>query len=167
MAGSWSQKKGMSTTKIHREIRKRGLLIWHFLVITALNFMWNGMKAGGRVCTRAATTAQKKASDRIWTAVRIFVDDLSEVKDKLLKAPGFDEWKEKLDGVRISYQGEVVQKAQDLTLDQILAGLPPEGYGGVVQLADLCDGPVREKLLNPESCLLRGDELPLKTGDGF
>ena len=161
LAGSWSQKKGMAHGKVHREMRKKGLLIWHFLVVTALNFLWNGMKAGGKVCHRAATKAQKMAQDRIWTAVRIFVDDVSEVKDKFVKAPGYEEWNEKLDSVRVSYQGDIIPKAQSLTLDQILPGLPPEGYGGVVQLSELCDGAVRDLLLHPEKCLLEGDELPV------
>ena len=161
LAGSWNQKKGMAHGKVHREMRKKGLLIWHFLVVTALNFLWNGMKAGGKVCHRAATKAQKMAQDRIWTAVRIFVDDVSEVKDKFVKAPGYEEWNEKLDSVRVSYQGDIIPKAQSLTLDQILPGLPPEGYGGVVQLSELCDGAVRDLLLHPEKCLLEGDELPV------
>ena len=162
LAGSWSQKKNLGHGKVHREMRKQGLLIWHFLVVTALNFLWCGMKAGGRVCVRAATAAQKSAHDRIWQAVRIFVDDVSEVKEKLVKAPSYDEWSEKLEGVRVSYHGEIIPKAQDLTLDQILPGLPPEGYGGCVQLVDLCDGIVKEKLMKPESCLLEGEELPVK-----
>ena len=78
LAGSWSQKKNLGHGKVHREMRKQGLLIWHFLVVTALNFLWCGMKAGGRVCVRAATAAQKSAHDRIWQAVRIFVDDVSD-----------------------------------------------------------------------------------------
>ncbi len=161
LAGSWGQKKGMAHSKVHREMRKQGLLVWHFLVVIALNFMWGGMKVGARICNREASSAQKMALDRIWTAVRVFVDDTSETKEKFVKAPGFDEWKEKLEGVRVSYQGEIIPKAQDLTLEQILPGLPPEGYGGVVQLAELCDGSVKEKLMNPESCLLEGEELPV------
>ena len=80
----------------------------------------------------------------------------------MMSRTSYDEWSEKLDGVRVSYHGEVIPKAQDLTLDQILPGLPPEGYGGCVQLVDLCDGIVKEKLMNPESCLLEGEELPVK-----
>ena len=80
-----------------------------------------------------------KFGSEVWTAVRVFVDDTSETKEKFVKAPGYDEWKEKLEGVRVSYQGEIIPKAQDLTLEQILPGLPAEGYGGVVQLAELCD----------------------------
>ena len=161
LAGSWGQKKVMAHSKVHREMRKQGLLVWHFLVITALNFMWGGMKVGARICNREASSAQKMALDRIWTAVRVFVDDTSEIKEKFVKAPSYDEWKEKLEGVRVLYQGEIIPKAQDLTLEQILPGLPPEGYGGVVQLAELCDGSVKEKLMNPESCLLQGEELPV------
>ena len=162
LAGSWGQKKSMTTAKVHREMRKKGMLIWHFLVVMYINFMWNGMRSTGRVCRRAATVAQKAIQDRIWTVVRVFMDDTSETSEKLLKSPGYEEWHGKLDGVRISYQGEAVPKAQLLTLEQILPGLPPEGYGGSVQLVDLCEGLTRERLMNPESCMLSGEELPLK-----
>ena len=162
LAGSWSQKKGMAHGKVHREMRKRGMLIWHFLVVMAINFMWNGMRSVGKVCWRQASKAQKMAQDRIWESIKTFMDDLSEVKEKFAKAPGYEEWTGKLDGVRISYQGEAVPKAQRLTLEQIEPGLPPEGYGGCVQLLDLVDGQVKEKLMNPEQCLLKGEELPVK-----
>ena len=162
LAGSWSQKKAMNTAKIHREMRKKGMLIWHFLVVTSINFMWNGMRSTGRVCRKKATVAQKAIQDRIWQAVRVFMDDTSETSEKLLKSPGYEEWHGKLDGVRISYQGEAVPKAQLLTLEQILPGLPPEGYGGCVQLVDLCEGLTKERLLDPEKCMLSGEELPLK-----
>ena len=162
LAGSWSQKKAMNTAKIHREMRKKGMLIWHFLVVTSINFMWNGMRSTGRVCRKKATVAQKAIQDRIWQAVRVFMDDTSETSEKLLKSPGYEDWHGKLDGVRISYQGQAVPKAQLLTLEQILPGLPPEGYGGCVQLVDLCEGLTKDRLLDPAKCVLSGEELPLK-----
>ena len=61
------------------------------------------------------------------------------------------EWGRKVGDVRISYQGEIVEKGQRLTLDQVLPGLPPAGYGASVPLVELCEGELKEKLLHPLS----------------
>ena len=61
---------------------------------------------------------------------------------------------------RISYHGEVVAKAEPLELDRILASLPPEGFGGAVSILDVCEGEVRELLMDPERSLLPDSELP-------
>ena len=127
-------------------MRRNGLLVWHFLLVGALNFMWEGSKPTGRVCHGPPSRSQQLALDRLWDAVKIFVDDTSESSEKLLKCPSCQSWPEKIEGFRVSYTGEVVCKAQELTLAQILPGLPPEGYGGCVQLVDLCEGVVKESV---------------------
>ena len=139
----------MSSSKIHREMRRNGLLLWHFLLVGALNFMWEGSKPTGRVCHGPPSRSQQLALDRLWESVKIFVDDTSESSEKLLKCPSCQSWPEKIEGFRVSYTGEVVCKAQELTLAQILPGLPPEGYGGCVQLVDLCEGVVKDRVLDP------------------
>lgn len=53
-----------------------------------------------------------------------------------------------------------MEKAQELTLRQILPGLPPAGYGGRVRLEDLCDGETKELLMDPTKALLAGADLP-------
>ena len=150
----------MKGGKVEREMRRVGLLIWHFLLCCGLNFQWTGGKSVGGVCFRDPTKVQKRCLDHLWESAKVFLDDRSEVKEKLLKVPNVGDWSSKLDGVRISYQGETVEKARDITLDQIMPGLPPEGYGGKIQLADLCEGEVKELLLQPEKCMLQGEELP-------
>ena len=92
--------------------------------------------------------------------MKTFVDDVSESKEKFIKAPSSSEWKSKLEGVKLSYQGEIVEKAQELTLEQILPGLPPPGYGGRVKLEELCDGETKDLLVNPLKALLSGPDLP-------
>ncbi len=161
LAGTWKTKQQMKGGKVAREMRRIGLLTWHFLLCCGLNFQWTGGKSVGGVCLRDPTKAQKKCLDHLWESAKLFVDDRSEVKEKLLKAPSLSDWSSKLDGVRISYQGETVEKAREVTLDQIMPGLPPEGYGGRIQLADLCDGEVKDLLLHPEKCMLQGEELPV------
>ena len=63
------------------------------------------------------------------------------------------EWPKLLKGVSIGYTGEVGDKAQWLTLEQILPGLPPEGKSACVELLDLCDGDVRACVQDPSLVL--------------
>lgn len=58
-------------------------------------------------------------------AVKVFLDDTAESKDQVPKAISVGAWGAKLGDVRVTYHGEVVEKAQALTLDQIRPGLPP------------------------------------------
>ena len=159
LAGSWAEKK-MSKDKAGRLSRKVGLLVWHGLTVTVLNFLWTGGGGKGEVAAGPPGKAQSQALDRIWELVKVFVDDNSESTSKVPRSPEMGEWGKKLGDVRVSYHGEVVEKAQRLTLDQILPGLPPMGYGASVALAELCEGEVREKLENPLGTLLPEDELP-------
>ncbi len=160
LAGTWKDKRAAGTSKVQREMRKQGLMAWHCAVTLGLNYLWSSCRSGGRVCHRKPSRAQELCQERIWQAVRHFIDDVSEVKEKLVKAPERTLWEGKLDGVKISYQGEIVEKAQPLTLDQIISGLPPSGFGGKVALADLCEGETKRLLLNPEETLLSGEDLP-------
>ena len=160
LAGTWKDKQQMKGGKVEREMRRVGLLVWHFLLCCGLNFLWTGGRSVGAVCARDPTKAQKRCLDHLWESAKSFVDDRSEVKEKLVRSPSTDEWSSKLEGVRISYHGESVEKAREITLAQIMPGLPPEGYGGRIQLADLCEGEVKELLLHPEKCMVEGEELP-------
>ena len=160
LMGTWGEKRKMNPSQIQRGMRKSGLLIWHGLVVVGLNFLWTGTKGMGKICQKPATAGQSACLQRLWESVKTFVDDTSEVKEKLVKSPGREGWKQKLDSFRVSYQGEIVEKAQSLTLAQILPGLPPVGYGGKVNIAELCDGRVKDMLLDPELVMLTGSELP-------
>ena len=93
--------------------------------------------------------------------VKAFADDSSESKSKIPRSPEMGgEWGRKIGDVRISYQGEIVEKGQRLTLDQVLPGPPPEGYGASLPLVELCEGEVREKLLNLLGNILPDEEMP-------
>ena len=161
LAGTWKTKQQMKGNRVEREMRRVGLLVWHFLLCCGLNFLWTGGRSEGAVCLRDPTKSQKRCLDHLWESAKWFVYDRSETKEKLLKAPVTSEWDSRLKGVRISYQGETAEKAREISLDQIMPGLPPEGYGGRIQLADLCEGEVKEMLLHPEKCMLEGEELPM------
>ena len=162
LAGTWKDKRAAGASKTKKEMRKVGLLVWHGLIIAGLNFLWNGGRSNGRVCTSKPSKAQLLCQDRLWEASKVFVDDASETPDKLVKAPDSEDWNNKVDKMRISYHGEVVEKAQALTLEQILPGLPPPGFGGKVPLVELCEGEVKRLLQHPEEALLEGLDLPVK-----
>eukprot|EP00435_Cladocopium_sp_Y103_P063332 s18_g24.t3 len=159
LAGTWGTKKS-GKEKAAREMRRVGLLVWHGLVVTFLNFLWSGGAPQSRMPPAEPSKGQKMAQDRLWETVKDFVDDTSEVKEKVPRSPEMGEWGTKLGDVRISYHGEVVEKAQKLTLDQILPGLPPAGFGGSVRLVELCDGELRERLEDALGNLLPEEELP-------
>ena len=159
LAGSWGSKK-TNKEKAAKEMRRVGLLVWHGMVVCLVNFLWCGRGAKGPVHRGAVSKAQKLANDRLWNLVRDFVDDHSETKEKLPRSPDMGEWGKRLGDVRISYHGEVVEKAQRLTLDQVMPGLPPQGYGASVPLIELCEGELRTRLEDPMSNLLPEEELP-------
>ena len=159
LAGTWGAKKG-SKDKAAKEMRRVGLLVWHGLATCLMNFLWSGGGAQGPVHVGPITKAQQLSLDRTWELVKDFVDDTSESKDKVPRSPEMGEWGRKLGDVKISYQGEVVEKAQRLTLDQVMPGLPPAGYGASVPLVELCDGELKEKLENPLGNLLPIEEMP-------
>ena len=159
LAGTWATKK-QNKEKAARQIRRAGMLTWHGLVVVGLNFLWTGGSKLRSVCRGEPTKAQQLALDRLWMVVKDFVDDSSESQEKVPKSPTLGEWGKKLGDVRISYHGEIIEKAQVLTLAQIMPGLPPPGYGGSVPLVELCDGELKEKLLNPLGNLLAEEEMP-------
>ena len=159
LAGSWGAKK-QNKEKAAKQIRRSGMLLWHGLVVTGINALWTGGGNSGKVHRGGPSKAQQMALARIWDVVRDFVDDRSETQEKVPRSPTLGEWGKKLGDVRISYQGEIVEKAHQLTLAQILPGLPPPGFGGSVPLVELCDGELREKLMNPEGNVLKEEEMP-------
>ena len=68
-------------------------------------------------------------------------------------------WKEELKGKRISYDGDELQTAMDMTLEQIVAGLPAAGVAASVDALSLATGEVRECLGDPARVLLRDEEI--------
>ena len=159
LAGSWANKR-QNKEKAAKAIRRIGMLVWHGLVVTALNVLWTGGGGSAQICTTEPTKSQQMALDRLWDRVRDFVDDSSESSDRVPKSPTLGEWGKKVGDVKISYTGDIIEKAHQLTLDQILPGLPPSGYGGSVPLIDLCEGELRERLLDPMGNILDVEEMP-------
>ena len=128
LAGTWKEKQALGASKTKKEMRKVGLLIWHGLVTASLNFLWSGGRTLGQIAQGTPSKAQVMCQERLWESVKVFVDDVSETAEKLVKAPDSGDWNQRLEKMRISYHGEVVEKSQSLTLEQILPGLPPPWF---------------------------------------
>jgi len=155
LMGSWSEKKKMIANQVQRGMRRTGLLIWHGLMVAGVNYLWSGCRWRARTCHRKATKAQEACLERLWKAVCLFVEDVSEIKEKLVKSPGSEDWKERLEGVRISYQGEIVEKAQELTMEQILPGFPQWDTGARWQSLTSVKGRFVSACLTQAECCWR------------
>ncbi|CAK9074894.1 unnamed protein product [Durusdinium trenchii] len=66
----------------------------------------------------------------------------------------------------IGYSGEEICKAEPLSLERMLPGLPPEGHGGSINTIDWVSGHTRYLLLNPDKCVAMdvGQTLPKLQG---
>ena len=98
--------------------------------------------------------AQEKALVRILDSLKIFMDEKTP-KVGVPRTPSGG-WKDELKKLRVSYSGEVVEKAAPLTLAQVLPGLPSVEHGGLVNILDMVDDKMRKKLENPLA-MLRSD----------
>ena len=74
---------------------------------------------------------------------------LGEEKRGVPRTPTFD-WPRSISDLSISYTGEVVKKAASLTLEQVLPGLPSREHGGLVDILEVVDERMREKLKRPD-----------------
>eukprot|EP00438_Fugacium_kawagutii_P030575 Skav232830 [mRNA] locus=scaffold2600:52216:56365:+ [translate_table: standard] len=68
------------------------------------------------------------------------------------------ELKAEMDKKRVSYTGEELSQPEQLSIEQVLPGLPPTKHGGAIPVTDWVDGRCRYYLENPEECLL--EEFP-------
>ena len=147
--GEWRE-RGETRSKAGRQLRHEGHLLWHGLVVVALNHMdgaWRKESApirGGRV-----NAAQEKALERIWKQVETF---LEEKGVKGVPRAWDGDWAERIDELRISYTGETVEKAHRLT--QALPALPKPEHGGMVRLVDVLPPDLVKVVEAPEKLVL-------------
>ena len=70
------------------------------------------------------------------------------------------DWDELLTRRLDSYAGMVTTRAHDVTCEQVIASLPPEGLAGRVNAVELTEGTLREILLDPERLVLPRSQWP-------
>ena len=150
--GDWRE-RGNTKTKASRALRNTGNLLWHGLVVVALNWMHSGGNIGEGVGPPAgrASSQQEGALRRLWELVRVFVDEKPK-KGGVPRTPQGG-WESELEALRVSYTGEVVQKARPLTLEQVLPGLPSPNHGGLVNILEVVDERLKRRLERPELML--------------
>ena len=141
-----------------RRLRAIGIAHWTFLTILGLNYMWCGLTFNeSGVCSQEAGASQLAALKHIQRSACQLVDQGDEAA--VPRTPSWD-WPEQLRTKTVSYQGETLEVAQRMTLEEVIPGLPPVGLGGSIKAEDFCRGEVRRLLLNPQLSLLPEDELP-------
>ena len=155
------KKKGLSGGAIKTAYRTTGIHCLTFCMITSLNALWSGLRKNARVHRGPVKAQQAAAVERLSDAAMYMIDSLDGVeKGPIPRTPDHD-WEAKIGSARVSYHGEIVARAEALELDRVMASLPPEGFGGAVNILDLCEDEVRSALEDPASCILPQDQLPL------
>eukprot|EP00438_Fugacium_kawagutii_P027760 Skav215993 [mRNA] locus=scaffold4693:119449:124700:+ [translate_table: standard] len=154
------KRAGMSGGAVRNAYRKVGIDCLVYCMIVGLNCMWGGLRRGTRVHQGPPRAGQLAALDRLQQAA-IYVVDSKDGAEKggIPRSPSSD-WSEVIRESSISYQGEIIEKAEPLEVDRVIASLPPEGRGGAVNILDLCEDSVKDLLSDPMKVVLPKEELP-------
>ena len=150
-------KTGATVQHLYRDV---GIDCLQFCMIVGLNLMWSGLRSGARVHGGPVRKSQSDALAHLRRAAEYVIDGKEAAPLKGVPRTPKESWESLVKDARISYHGEVIQKAEALEFDRVLPSLPPEGFGGIAELASLCEGKVKEMVLNPKLCQLEEAELP-------
>ena len=148
----------MIGNQVQSEYRRVGIDCLVFVMVTALNFLWGGLRKGSRVHSGPWRTHHHVALGHLTERAAYVIDGKDPGKKGVPRTPLHD-WSKKVKDSRISYHGEIL-KAEELEFDRVLPSLPPEGFGGVVPISDVVEGRVKELLSDPSRCVLPEKELP-------
>ena len=152
-----SGKTGATVQHLYRDV---GVDCLQFCMIIGLNLMWSGLRSGARVHGGPVRRSQSDALAHLRRAAEYVIDGKEAPPLKGVPRTPKADWETLIGDARISYHGEVIQKAEALEFERVLPSLPPEGFGGIADLASLCEGQVREMVLNPALCQLDEGDLP-------
>ena len=150
-------KTGATVQHLYRDV---GIDCLQFCMIVGLNLMWSGLRSGARVHGGPVRKSQSDALAHLRRAAEYVIDGKEAAPLKGVPRTPKEGWETLVKDARISYHGEVIQRAEALEFDRVLPSLPPEGFGGIADLASLCEGKVKEMVLNPKLCQLEEAELP-------
>ena len=154
------KKSKMSGGAIRSAYRQAGILCFTYCMTVGLNLLWAGLRKGARIPVGEGGVQQKMAIHRSKQAACYVIDSLDGVEKGAVPRTPQEGWDDKISQASVSYHGEVVARAELLELDRVVASLPPVGYGGIVDILEVCDEPVRGLLADPHRSLLEGDDLP-------
>ena len=131
---------------------------WVTIMVTVVNFLFLGLGHESSEPLEHAGplgASQVESLHRFYLAADGFVGDDKDV------LPGKD-WSSIFESKRVGYDGEVVSKAVDLTLEQVLPALPPARIGGSIPAMDIAEGHLRHLLANPSCSIKPLEEWPTK-----
>eukprot|EP00438_Fugacium_kawagutii_P010981 Skav206612 [mRNA] locus=scaffold1562:77884:84170:+ [translate_table: standard] len=154
------KRSGMTGGAVRNAYRKVGIDCLVYCMIVGLNCMWGGLRRGTRVHQGQPRAGQMAAVERLKLAAVYVIDSKDGAEKGGIPRTPTQPWEDEIRASTISYQGEIVERAEPLEVARVLASLPPEGFGGAVDILDLCEGKVKEMLSDPKKCLLPADEMP-------
>ncbi len=135
--------------------KEMALKCWMLCVIVSLNWLWSGGRPqGGEECLHRPNAAQCEALKHLEASVAYWLDQGMGPKGP--PCVPSDDWEARLKDTRINYEGESVLTAVEMTLLQLLPGLPSAEHAGVVDILELCSESLALQLKDPES-LLKGE----------
>jgi len=159
VADKWWPRRDKEGGDSHRECeRLEWVHDWAFCCILSINYMFLGY---GTEAFSRETFTQPVGASQVECVRRLHVLIDAFIGDGEAMTPNRD-WAEILSASRMSYDGDVVAKAQELTLEQVLPALPPLGIGGSVDALELCDGGLRDLLLDPSLSVRPRSEWPAR-----
>ena len=150
----------VSTAKKGKQVVRRleRMHDWVFCCVLVINYMFLGYGKehfSEQTFSMPISAAQVECTKRMHVLIDAFMgDDVATTPNR--------DWAQILSESRISYEGEVVAKAQELTVEQVLPALPPVGIGGSVDAMELCDDAIRPLLLDPALSIRPRSEWPNK-----
>ena len=121
-------KTGATVQHLYRDVGIDGL---QFCMIVGLNLMWSGLRSGARVHGGPVRKSQLDALAHLRRAAEYVIDGKEAAPLKGVPRTPKEGWETLVKDARISYHGEVIQKAESLEFDRVLPSLPPEGFGGI------------------------------------
>jgi len=125
--------------------RLQQVTAWVTVMITVVNFLFLGF---GHESFAEVKKMERVGAAQMESIHRFYIAADDFIKDDSATLPGKD-WGAILQGKRVGYDGEVVSKAVDLTMEQVLPALPPKNIGGSIAALDLASGEMRNLLANP------------------
>eukprot|EP00438_Fugacium_kawagutii_P028380 Skav207224 [mRNA] locus=scaffold1717:49410:52959:+ [translate_table: standard] len=137
------KKAGLTGGAVRSLYRKRGIDCLVYCMVVSLNCMWGGLRKGTRLHQGEPKANQVAALDRLQAAAAYVID--SKDGQGAIPRSASEDWEEVVKASRISYHGELVEKAEPLEVDRVLASLPPVEAGGSVDILALCEEPVRRE----------------------
>ena len=158
--GFFFKKTGLTGNQVQSEYRRVGVDCLVFGMITTLNFLWGGLRRGSRLHSGPVRAHHRTALNHLTESASYVIDSKDASSGKGVPRSPIGSWENRIKDARISYHGEVVMKAEELEYERVLPSLPPVGFGGIVDILDLCEDPVLKLLKDPKLCVLPEEELP-------